>query len=96
METRTALFCLAPAANGALQVRQVPRRHPAADEVEIAVEAASVNPIDVRRAEGYGKRLLSLLGAGKFPMVLGNDVVGTVVTTGQRYPRSSRVNAFTD
>ena len=84
METRTALFCLGPAANGALEVRQVPRRHPAADEVEIAVEAASVNPIDVRRAEGYGKRLLSLLGAGKFPMVLGNDVVGTVVTTGTK------------
>ena len=54
---------------------------PAADEVEIAVEAASVNPIDVRRAEGYGRRLLSLLGAGKFPMVLGNDFVGTVANS---------------
>jgi reticulon-4-interacting protein 1, mitochondrial len=84
METRTALFCLGPAANGALEVRQVPRRHPAADEVEIAVEAASVNPIDVRRAEGYGARLLSLLGASKFPMVLGNDFAGTVVTTGTK------------
>ena len=84
METRTALFCLGPAANGALEVRQVPRRRPAADEVEIAVEAASVNPIDVRRTEGYGVRLLSLLGAGKFPMVLGNDFAGTVVTTGTK------------
>ena len=44
--------------------------------------AASVNPIDVRRAEGYGLRLLSLLGAGKFPMVLGNDFVGTVASVG--------------
>jgi NADPH:quinone reductase-like Zn-dependent oxidoreductase len=60
----------------------MPRRNPAADEVEIAIEAASVNPIDVRRAEGYGRRLLSLLGAGKFPMVLGNDFAGTVATTG--------------
>ena len=84
METKTALFCLGPAANGALEVRQVPRRRPAADEVEIAVEAASVNPIDVRRAVGYGVRLLSLLGAGKFPMVLGNDFAGTVVTTGPK------------
>jgi reticulon-4-interacting protein 1, mitochondrial len=84
METRTALICLGPAANGALEVRQVPRRRPAADEVEIAVEAASVNPIDVRRTEGYGVRLLSLLGAGKFPMVLGNDFAGTVVTTGTK------------
>ena len=82
METKTALFCLGPAAKGALEVRQVPRRNPAADEVEIAMEAASVNPIDVRRAEGYGRRLLSLLGAGKFPMVLGNDFAGTVATTG--------------
>jgi NADPH:quinone reductase-like Zn-dependent oxidoreductase len=84
MEARTALFCLGPAGKGALEIRQVPRRHPAADEVEIAVEAASVNPIDVRRAEGYGLRLLSLLGAGKFPLVLGNDFAGTIATTGAR------------
>lgn len=84
MKTKTALFCLGPAANGALEVRQVPQRYPAADEVEIAVEAASVNPIDVRRAQGYGARLLSLVGAGKFPLVLGNDFAGTVVTTGKK------------
>ena len=34
--------------------------------------------------EGYGRRLLSLLGAGKFPMVLGNDFAGTVATTGAK------------
>ena len=62
----------------------MPRRHPAADEVEIAVEAASVNPIDVRRAEGYYLRSLSLLGAGKFPLVLGNDFAGTIAATGAR------------
>ena len=84
METRSALFCVGPAGEGALEVRQVPRRHPAADEVEIAVEAASVNPIDVRRAEGYGLRLLSLIGAGKFPLVLGNDFAGTIAATGAR------------
>ena len=84
MKTKTALFCLGPAANGALEVRQIPQRYPAADEVEIAVEAASVNPIDVRRAQGYGARLLSLVGAGKFPLVLGNDFAGTVVTTGKK------------
>ena len=88
MGTKTALFCLGPAGKGALEVRQVPRRNPAADEVEIAVEAASVNPIDVRRAEGYGRRLLSLLGASKFPMVLGNDFAGTVATSG------AKVSAF--
>ena len=84
MTTSTALVCLGPAGNCALEVRQVPRRRPAADEVEIAVEAASVNPIDVRRAEGYGSRLLSLVGAGKFPLVLGNDFAGTTATVGAK------------
>ena len=65
MMTRTALACLGPVAAGAFESRQTPRRNPAADEVAITVAAASVNPIDVRRAEGYGLRLLSLLGAGK-------------------------------
>jgi len=80
MSTRTALVCLGPAAKGALELRQLARPSAAADQLEIAVEATSVNPIDVRRAEGYGLRLLSLLGAGKFPMVLGNDFAGTVAS----------------
>ena len=46
--------------------------------------AASVNPIDVRRSEGYGRRLLSLIGAGKFPLMLGNDLAGTVTAVGSR------------
>jgi NADPH:quinone reductase-like Zn-dependent oxidoreductase len=33
-------------------IQQVARRRPAANEVEVAVAAASVNPIDLRRAEG--------------------------------------------
>ena len=73
MMTRSALVCLGPGAAGAFEIWQTPRRNPAADEVSITVAAASVNPINVRRAEGYGLRLLSLLGASKFPMVLGND-----------------------
>jgi NADPH:quinone reductase-like Zn-dependent oxidoreductase len=40
------------------------------------VEAAAVNPIDVRRADGYGRRLLSLMKASEFPLVLGNDFSG--------------------
>lgn len=75
-----ALTCVGP--GGGFKVRQVPRRKPAAGEIEIAVAAASVNPIDVRRAQGYGRRLLSLMGAGAFPMVLGNDVAGTVSAVG--------------
>ena len=47
METRTALFCLGPAGEGALEVRQVPRRHPAADEVGDRGGGGLRHPIDV-------------------------------------------------
>ncbi|WP_099514763.1 alcohol dehydrogenase catalytic domain-containing protein [Microvirga ossetica] len=82
MATANAAMCLDPSGRGGFMMRQVPRRKPAADEVGVAVAAASVNPIDVHRAQGYGRRLLSLLGAGKFPMVLGNDLAGTVTALG--------------
>jgi reticulon-4-interacting protein 1, mitochondrial len=81
---RFVAMCLGPEAGGGFEIREVPRRSPAPDEIEVAVEAASVNPIDVRRAEGYGRRLLSLLGASRFPMVLGNDFAGAVVRVGAR------------
>ncbi|QHO73525.1 hypothetical protein ACH79_13570 [Bradyrhizobium sp. CCBAU 051011] len=78
--TGTTLMCLGPSSS--FEVRPVLRRKPAAGEIEVAVAAASVNPIDVRRAQGYGRRLLSLVGAGRFPMVLGNDFAGPVTALG--------------
>ncbi len=48
----------------------------------VRVEATSVNPIDARRAGGYGKRLLGLKGAASFPLVLGNDLAGRVEAVG--------------
>ena len=85
--TRLLAMCLGPEAGGAFDIREVPRRSPGPDEIEIAVEAASVNPIDVRRAAGYGRRLLSLMGASRFPMTLGNDLHGR----GRRRGLGSRV-----
>jgi reticulon-4-interacting protein 1, mitochondrial len=82
MTNRRIVLCLGPGVGGRFEIREVPRERPAADEVELAVEAASVNPIDVRRAAGYGRRLLSLMGAARFPMTLGNDFAGTVVAVG--------------
>jgi NADPH:quinone reductase-like Zn-dependent oxidoreductase len=82
MTSGTAAVCLGPDGAGGFMVRQFTRRRPAADEIEVAVAAASVNPIDVRRSEGYGRRLLSLLGAGKFPLILGNDLAGIVTAVG--------------
>ncbi len=67
---RLVAMCLSPEEGGGFDTREVPRRPPAADEIEVAVAAASVNPIDVRRADGYGRRLLSLMGASRFPMTL--------------------------
>ena len=61
--TGATLVCLGPSSG--FEVRPVLRRKPA--EIEVAVAAASVNPIDVRRAQGYGRRLLSLVGVGRFP-----------------------------
>ncbi len=89
MPTRLIAMCLGPEAGGAFDIREVPRRSPGPDEIEIAVEAASVNPIDVRRAAGYGRRLLSLMGASRFPMTFGNDFAGVVVAVG-----SGRASAF--
>jgi NADPH:quinone reductase-like Zn-dependent oxidoreductase len=57
---------------------------PGKGEVLVRVEATSVNPIDVKRAKGYGRRLLSLKGAGKFPLVLGDDFAGEIVSVGAR------------
>ena len=82
--TRVAVMCLGPEAGGVFEIRESPRGRPAAGEIEVAVEAASVNPVDVRRAAGYGRRLLSLMGASRFPMTLGNDFAGTIVAVGER------------
>ncbi|MFZ6780452.1 alcohol dehydrogenase catalytic domain-containing protein [Undibacterium sp. Ji83W] len=62
-------------------IRQ-PRRPPRRGEIEVMVEATSVNPIDVRRRAGYGRKLFTLLGAAHFPLVLGNDFVGIVSAVG--------------
>jgi hypothetical protein len=48
-QPRQVAMCLGPEAGGGLDIREVPRRDPAAGEIEVAVAAASVNPIDVRR-----------------------------------------------
>ncbi len=87
--TRLLAMCLGPEAGGGFDIREVPRRSPGPDEIEIAVEAASVNPIDVRRAAGYGRKLLSLMGASRFPMTLGNDFAGVVAAVG-----SGRASGF--
>lgn len=76
------LACLQPASPPSLQVRTRATPEPRRGQVLVRVEATSVNPIDVKRAGGYGQRLLGLKGAGRFPLVLGNDLAGRVEAVG--------------
>jgi NADPH:quinone reductase-like Zn-dependent oxidoreductase len=79
---RHELICTEPATPPQLAVRSVERPRPGSGEVLVRVQASSVNPIDVKRAAGYGRRLLALKGAARFPLVLGNDLAGVVESVG--------------
>ncbi len=79
---RRELICLEPASPPRLNVRNSEPPRPGRGQVLVRVEATSVNPIDARRAGGYGRRLLGLKGAAKFPLVLGNDLTGRVESVG--------------
>lgn len=79
--------CLAAAAEGfgdpdTLCLYRLPRHAPKAGEIEVQVRAASVNPIDVRRRAGYGRKVFSLMHAAEMPLVLGNDFAGIVTAVG--------------
>lgn len=76
------LICVAPSSPPRLQVRASAMPEPRRGQVRVRVEATSINPIDAKRAGGYGQRLLGLKGAGRFPLVLGNDLAGRVETVG--------------
>jgi len=76
------LVCTQPATSPRLEVRTRPLTRPGAGRVLVRVQATSVNPIDAKRAAGYGRRLLRLKGAATFPLVLGNDLAGTVEAVG--------------
>lgn len=79
---RREVVCIEPATPPRLVVRSIALPRPGTGEVLVRVLATSVNPIDVKRASGYGRRLLGLKGAARFPLVLGNDVAGVVESTG--------------
>ncbi|MFN4277060.1 MAG: alcohol dehydrogenase catalytic domain-containing protein [Ferrovibrio sp.] len=64
--------------NGCFSYEEHVLPKPAADEVVVSLAATTVNPIDVRRRDGYGRRLFGLLGAARYPLTLGNDIVGFV------------------
>ena len=84
MTKSIVLKCEAPSQAPCLTVDEDDLAHPVGTQVLVDVEATSVNPIDVKRAGGYGQRLLSLKRAGRFPLVLGNDFAGVVRAVGDK------------
>lgn len=87
---RRELVCTEAGTPPRLAVRSVELPHPGTGQVLVRVLANSVNPIDVKRAAGYGRRLLGLKGAARFPLVLGNDVAGVVEAIGAGVTRVAR------
>src|SRR5215207_226598 len=59
-------------------LQDFPQPQPAAGEVLVAVEAASVNGFDLSVAAGYVWDMIP----HEFPVVLGRDLVGTVTAVG--------------
>lgn len=82
MSRTVKLECSHPGPDYRLELSDDERLEPGPHEVIVRVRACSVNPIDVKRAGGYGRRLLSLKGAYGSQLVLGNDFSGVVVRIG--------------
>lgn len=78
-----ALVCQAPGWPPRLEVGPRDPAAPSPGEVRVRVVAASVNPIDVKRAQGYGRRVLGIMGAARFPLSLGNDLAGVILAVGE-------------
>jgi NADPH:quinone reductase-like Zn-dependent oxidoreductase len=64
------------------EVREEVAGSPKGNEIVVRVQACSINPIDAKRAAGYGRRVLTLKRAGTLPRVLGNDFAGVVESVG--------------
>lgn len=73
---------MAPSPDPKFEIHHGQLPPPARGEVTVQVAAASVNPIDVKRAQGHGQRLLRFKGVARFPLTLGNDFAGHIVAVG--------------
>ena len=63
---------------GDLTVHEVPDPAPGPGDVVVAIAAASVNPLDLKLRAGSFKAFLPY----RMPLILGNDLAGTVVAVG--------------
>ena len=55
---------------------------PGRDQVLVKVRHTSLNVIDLRMTQGYGRRLRKLVSGREFPFIAGKDLVGEVVEVG--------------
>lgn len=82
------MFAAVAEAPGGPEVIRFTQQHPVPlpgkKELRIRIAAASLNPIDCHRRAGYGRRMMKLLGAAEFPMVLGSDFAGVVDAVGSQ------------
>lgn len=77
-----------------LVYEDAPVPEPAADEVLIRVHAASVNPVDWKIRDGYGKENFK----HNLPLILGWDVAGTIEAIGsqvQQFKEGDAVYGYT-
>ncbi len=56
---------------------------PKKGEVLVRQVASSINHIDCHRRKGYGRNVMRVRGALNFPIILGNDVAGEIVSVGE-------------
>ena len=80
---------------GPLALREFPDPTPGPGEVVVEIAAASVNPIDWKLRDGEFKAILH----AKMPLILGNDLAGTVLAVGagaRRFKLGDEVFAHPD
>jgi reticulon-4-interacting protein 1, mitochondrial len=81
---RAALFWRFGAADDVIRLfDRAARPKPKKGEVLVRQMASSINPIDYHRRQGYGRNVMRLRGALKFPIILGNDIAGQIVAAGE-------------
>ncbi|HVL02637.1 MAG TPA: alcohol dehydrogenase catalytic domain-containing protein, partial [Dongiaceae bacterium] len=67
-----------------LNIENIGVPEPGRNEVLIWQHATSVNPIDYRMRDGYGRVLFEKMRGFELPLILGRDVAGEVVKTGSQ------------
>lgn len=71
-------------ASEVLKIDNIGVPEPGKHEVLIRQHASSINPIDYRMRNGYGRVMLSKMRGFELPLILGRDVSGEVVKVGSR------------